>query len=428
MLNKNRYGFLWLFIFLLAAGGLRAQNEMSNPYSGFGIGLVNKYSNGILDGMGSTSYAIQNPYFINFRNPASYAAFDSLSFVADAAASIYVSTLASGSDATVQKNSYARPGYLTIGLPVTRHWRTSVGIVPYSSVGYDIEEVKTLENIGNVTYAYSAKGGLNQLYWGNAFKICKGLSIGLNASYMFGTIYNVRNTSFDGSNFYNSYINDAYHMDGIHLTGGLQYSFKIKEKHKIGLGVVYSNTAYIWAKEKLLINYYQGTYSTVTTYDTVYYNDDTRSNLYIPQSIGGGVSYTFNDKLLVAADVTWNNWDKFKFFGHGDSLQNAITASVGAQFIPDPLSNKFLKKMTFRLGARYSTGEILWQSKPVNEFGVSLGVGIPLNSFNTHSSINVVFEYGKLGTLLNDLVRQNYFRFTFNFTLQEKWYQRMKLE
>lgn len=427
MLN-NKYRGILLLVFFWGLFGLQAQNEMSNPYSGFGIGTVNKYSNAVLDGMGSTSYAVQNPYFINFRNPASYAAFDSLSFVADAAASIYVSTLASGSSALTQKNSFARPGYLTIGLPVTRHWRTSVGVVPYSTVGYNIEDTRTVDNIGNVSFIYSAKGGLNQLYWGNAFKICKGLSIGLNASYMFGTIYNVRNTSFDGSNFYNSYINDAYHMDGIHLTGGIQYLFNIKEKHKIGLGVVYGNTAYIWAKEKLLINYYQGTYSSVTTYDTVYYNDKTRSNLYIPQSIGAGLSYTFNDQLLVAADVTWNNWAKYRFFGQGDSLRDAITASIGAQYSRDPLSNKILRRMTFRLGARYSTGELWLHSKPINEFGVSLGVGIPLSTFNTHSSINIVLEYGKLGTLINDLIRQNYFRFTFNFTLQERWYQRMKLE
>ena len=67
---------------------LRAQNEISNPYSGFGIGLINSHSNAILDGMGGTSYAMQNPYYINSRNPASYAAFDSLSFTADVAASV----------------------------------------------------------------------------------------------------------------------------------------------------------------------------------------------------------------------------------------------------------------------------------------------------------------------------------------------------
>ena len=418
--------FFLLLIILCGLFSSHAQNEISNPYSGFGIGIINKYSNAILDGMGGVSYAMQNPYYINFRNPASYAAFDSLSFVGDAAASIYSSTLAEGS--LIQKNSFARASYIAIGLPVTRHWRTSVGLVPFSTVGYNIENTRLIENVGNVTYNYSAKGGLNQLYWGNAFKICKGFSIGLNASYMFGTIYNIQNTSFDGTNFYNSLINDSYHLDGIHMTGGLQYVFRVKEDHKIGLGAVYGNTVHIWAKEKLIINYYQGTYSTVTTYDTMYYNDNVRSSLNIPQSVGGGVSYSYKDKLLVAADVTWNNWKNYKFFDHTDSLKNSITASLGAQFTPDPLSNKFFKKMNFRIGAKYSTGELLLRSKPIDEFGVSLGVGIPLNSFNTHSSINLTFEYGKLGTLINDLVRQNYFRFTLNFILQEKWYQRMKIE
>ena len=84
--------------------------------------------------------------------------------------------------------------------------------------------------------------------------------------------------------------------------------------------------------------------------------------------------------------------------------------------------------MAFRIGAKYSTGDFIILNKPISEFGVSLGVGIPLTTFNTHSNINILFEYGKLGTLADDLIKQNYFRFTLNFTLQEKWYQRMKLD
>ncbi len=404
----------------------QAQNEISNPYSRFGIGLINSRSNAILDGMGGTSYAMQNPYYINSRNPASYAAFDSLSFTADVAASIYVSVLSQGSNA--QRNSYAKPCYITVGLPLTRHWRTSAGIQPYSSVGYEVENTTEHEVIGKVNYKYSADGGLNQVYWGNAFKVCKGLSLGLNVSYLFGTIDNVRNTSFDGSNMYNSYINDSYRINGIHLTGGVQYFFNIKERHKLGIGLVYGNTAYIWAKESLLIHYYTSTYSSTTSYDTVYYNDKTKGNVHVPQSVGGGLSYSYMDKVILAADVTWQNWNRFKFMGRGDSLRDAISASVGAQYTPDPLSNKFLKKMAFRLGFRYSTGNIILHNKPIDEMGVSLGIGLPLTTFNTHSSVNVAFEYGKMGTLANQLIKQNYFKFTLNFTLQEKWYQRMKLD
>ena len=426
MLQKAKH-ILWTVGFCcLCFYYAQAQNEIRMPYSSYGVGTISHLSNGILDAMGSVSYAMQNPYYINFRNPASYAAFDSLSFIADAAASIYYSKLSQKDNH--QKNSYAKPNYLAIGLPVTRHWRTSVGIKAFSTVGYEIETVKDLPNIGEVKYTYSGDGGLNQLYWGNAFKICKGLSIGLNASYLFGSIFASSNAEFDDNTFLNSYINDAYLLDGIYLEGGLQYFFNIGEKHRIGLGAVYSNTAYIWAKEKLLINAYTGSFISTSTYDTVLYKDDLRGTLNIPQSVGAGLSYTFKDKLTVAGDVTWQNWANFKFMKPCDSLQNTIMASFGAQFIPDPTSNKFFKKMAFRIGGRYSTGELLLRNKPISEFGVCLGVGVPLTSFNTHSSLNILFEYGRSGTLVNDLIRQDYFRFTFNFTLQERWYQRVKLD
>ena len=295
-------------------------------------------------------------------------------------------------------------------------------------MGYEITTTKNIPNVGEVNYTYSGNGGLNQLYWGNAFRICKGLSIGLNASYMFGSIFAANNTEFGENTFLNSYINDAYFVDGIYLEGGLQYFFNIGEKHKIGLGAVYSNTAYIWAKEKLLINEYTGSFISTSTYDTVLYKNDLRGTLNIPQSVGAGLSYAYNDKLIIAGDVTWQNWANFKFMKPCDSLQNTIMASFGAQYIPDPNSNKFFKKMAFRIGGRYSTGELMLRNKPISEFGVCFGVGVPLTSFNTHSSLNILFEYGRTGTLVNDLIRQDYFRFSFCFTLQERWYQRVKLD
>ncbi|MDY6326132.1 MAG: hypothetical protein SPL42_07385 [Bacteroidales bacterium] len=411
---------------LLCLLHVKAQNEPVSPYSSYGIGIVNRSSNGILDAMGGVSYAMQNPYYINFRNPASYAAFDSLSFVADAGASLYSSRMQQ--NGTTQRNTYAKPGYLAIGLPVTRHWRTSLGITPFSSVGYTIESSSHIENVGKVDYIYSGTGGVNRLYWGNAFKICKGLSIGLNADYMFGTIYAGSNTEFEGNNLLNTFINDIYKVNGIYLTGGIQYFFNIGEKNRVGLGLTYGNTAYIWAKEQLMINSYSGGFVSTTTYDTVLYRDDLRGSLKIPQSVGAGVSYTYDDKMTVAADVTWQDWKNYRFMKQADSLKNSLTASVGIQYIPNPLSTKFFRRMAFRAGGKYSTGELQIRNKPITELGVCIGVGIPLNTFNTHSSINLMLEYGKTGTLASNLVLQNYFKVSLCFTLQERWYQRVKLD
>lgn len=426
MLLKSNH-IKWMFAFcILCTISAQAQNEIRSPYSSYGIGTVNHSSNGILDAMGSVSYAMQNPYYINFRNPASYAAFDSLSFVADVAASIYTTKLSQNQ--MFQKNTYAKPGYVAIGLPVTQHWRTSVGIMPFSDVGYNISNVEHVDNIGDISYTYSGEGGLNQLYWGNAFKICKGLSIGLNVSYMFGSIFARSNTEIEGSNYYNSYIWDAYHVDGIYFNAGLQYFFNAGENHQIGIGAVYSNTAYIWAKEKLLINSYSGTFVSTNLYDTIMYKEGVKGTLNIPQSIGVGLSYTFKNKMTIAGDFTWQNWEKFSFIKPTTNMKNSMAGSLGFQYIPNPQSNKFLQKMAFRVGGRYSTGELILRNKPITEFGVCIGAGVPLTTFNTHSSINILFEYGKTGTQANELIREDYFRFSFCFTLQEKWYQKFKID
>ena len=403
-----------------------AQNEISSPYSRYGVGLLNNTSNSTLAAMGGVSYAMQSNGYINFRNPASYVAFDSLSFVGDIAfnvTSVYLKT-----NSLSQKGALGRLNYITIGLPVTKHWRTSVGFLPFSDRGYNITDSRTITDIGKVNYKYTGEGGMMQLYWGNAFKLCKGLSIGVNVSYLFGTLSSIRYEEFSGDYFYNYRIAQNDYADGIYLQGGLQYVTKIGENHQLGIGAVYENTAYIWMKRNLLVNRYVNEYNSVTTYDTAYSVLNQKGNMRIPQSVGGGLMYTFRDKLMVGVDVTWQNWAKYSLMGHSDSLKNAIVTNVGLQYIPDPNSGKFGKNIAIRVGAHYSTGYMQIRNTAISEFSISAGIGLPFKTFGSKCSLNLMLEYGSMGSLQNDLIRQNYFRVSLNFVLVERWYQRVKLE
>ena len=300
--------------------------------------------------MGGLSYALQNPYYINFKNPASYIAFDSLSFIADAAFSMISTTLKT--DAKTQKYMMARPNYLAIGLPLTKHWRTSAGILPYSDMGYTILNSVTDVN-GNKSYTYEGDGGLMQLFWGNAFKLYRGLSIGVNASYMFGRLTSLRTVEIGGSNFFNTSVNNSTNVDGIYLSGGIQYFFDIKEKHRFGLGAVYENTAYLWARQNELITIFQGSYDNMTGLDTISNIVGAKGNMIVPQSVGGGFSYSYNNQLLFGADVTWQNWEKYRLMDKSDSLQNAWTINIGAQYTPNPLSSKYMSRINIRAGVKY---------------------------------------------------------------------------
>lgn len=413
-------------MFMVIWTGCFAQNEISSPYSRYGVGLVNNCTNSTLATMGGVSYAMQSSNYVNFRNPASYVAFDSLSFVGDIAfcvKSMYLKT-----NTLSQKGTIGRLNYIAIGLPVTKHWRTSVGFLPFSDRGYNITDSREITNVGSVNYTYTGAGGLMQLYWGNAFKIYDGLSIGLNLSYLFGTLTSVRYEEFKGDYFYNYRIAQNNYADGIYLQGGIQYLTKIGESHQLGVGAVYENAAYVWVKRNSLVNRYTGEYSSVVTYDTAYSILNQKGNMRMPQSIGGGLMYSYMDKLTIGVDVTWQNWARFSLMGESDSLHNAIVTNVGLQFIPDPNSGKFGKSIAIRVGGRFSTGYMQVNNTPITEYAINFGIGLPFKTFSSRCILNLIFEYGSMGSLKHDLVRQNCFQVGLNLILVERWYQRVKLE
>jgi hypothetical protein len=427
--NIRKLFLLFILLYLLPLL-CTAQNEINSPYSSFGIGNLSPRTNMISSSMGGCGYAIQNPYYINFKNPASYSLFDSLSFIADLSFNIVNHKLRT--ELEEQSGTFAQLGYLAIGAPVLKVWRLSVGIMPFSDIGYGIIDTGRVEHFGLVTNKYLGSGGLQLLYWGNAFKVCKGLSIGFNLSYLFGTM-NTNNFAeyFELENSLNTLISNFRYLDGVYVSGGVQYQTVVKEKHLLGFGVTYENALKMWSRENLTRLSYYGTYSPNMSFDTILSHigkEAERSFVKMPHIVGAGVAYGYKDRVLATVDVTWQNWKNFYMQNKKDSLQNNFITALGVQYVPNSASSKYYNRINFRAGTRFSTGYFIINEKPISEFAISVGFGFPIRTFNFRSSANIMFEYSKLGTLKNNLILQNYFKLSFNFILQERWYQRRKLE
>lgn len=173
---------------LATSVGLNAQTNVS-PYSKFGYGLLDNNATAAQRQMGGVGYAMSSGRQINVMNPASYAAIDTLTFLFDMGVDFtYIKTSedAVGDINPAKEKKYGGGlDYLTMQFPIGKYMGASIGIVPFSSVGYSFGS-----EIANGVNSRSGSGGLNQLYVGLAGRLYKGLSVGANFSYLFGTTVN----------------------------------------------------------------------------------------------------------------------------------------------------------------------------------------------------------------------------------------------
>ena len=400
----------------------------NTPYSRFGIGKLYQNSSSLSMAMGGSSGAIRSPLFINPFNPASYTSFDSNSFIFDAALSARMMTLKTSTSSA--KMNDAGLAYITMGFPVTRWWKTSLGILPFSSMEYQIIVDSVLPNIGKVQYDYSGSGGLNRAFVGNAFQPVRDLSIGFNMSYIFGTLNHQRTLIFpDSSNHWSSRMTTATLVRSLYFDFGLQYLKNLKNGLIMTSGVTFSPGQPLSSTADFLaVSFYHNYSSNLDIVkDTSVYNQGVSGDIRMPFSLGAGLSLNRMNRWNVTADVNYQQWSGFRYFGSSQSLSNTFRVSLGGQFRPSTLDiGKYWKRINYRAGVRFEQSFLELRSTRLNDFGISFGVGLPMKK--TRSLINIALEAGTFGTTENRLIKENYFRFTLGASVFEKWFLKRKYD
>jgi len=161
--------------------------------------------------------------------------------------------------------------------------------------------------------------------------------------------------------------------------------------------------------------------------DTVVYNPEHKGKVVLPQKLGVGFTYQKADRWLVGADFEWQNWNKYEAFGVPDSLTDSWRVALGAQIIPKHTSiSSLLKRMTYRVGARYNHSYLSIDNTPINEFGISFGVGFPMKKSKT--GIDLSMEIGRRGTTKNQLIQENFINFTLGVSIQEIWFYKKQYQ
>lgn len=423
MLNKKIVYYIVTGLLLMATNTI-AQNKIISPYSRFGLGELQNNNFTRPMAMGGVKYALRANDMINFYNPASYTAFDTTTFVFETGV---LSTFEQLKTTELKKNyNYTNLNYLVFGMPITKWWGFSFGLIPFSSTGYDIIYKEKNETVGNINYIYEGSGGINQFYFGNAFHY-KNLSIGFNAAYMFGTINKVRQLYFDStSTFYGTNISNTLQIKDFYLNYGIQYIYNINKEKHFNFGLTFGNASNLSANQNNLIRNFEGLPEDYNFMDTIE-NTSIKGNVKFPLKIGGGIAYESANKLLVAGDFEFQQWSKYSAFGVSDSLKDIISTSWGVQYTPQKFSStSYLKRMTYRFGVHYAKSYLEIKNTQLDEFGLSFGFGFPLRK--SRSTVNLAIELGKKGTTNNQLIQENYGKVTLGFSIFERWFIKKRLD
>ena len=426
MLKINKVVIISFLIFTQLS--LLAQNNTNSPYTRFGYGELADRSFGAGRAMGGVGYGLRSPKQINPLNPASYSSMDSLTFLFDFGASGQVSWFSDGATKHHQVNGNVE--YIALQFPITRRLAMSVGLLPFSYVGYNFGEAKTQNGL-SWGESFSGSGGLSDLYAGISYDIWKKrLSVGMNAGFLFGNITHSRNLIFpEGTGADNVSRSQRYEVRDMKLDFGLQYTHPLSKTEHITVGLAYT------PGKKLKTTLYDiqvvggTTASGYTKNDTI-----TGFRFDMASTYGFGVSYVKENKLTVAADFLYEDWGKRYFENELGQFSDRIRVAAGAEYIPQYDTRGYLGRIRYRAGAHYSNSYLkVGQSAEndnkghgYNEYGASVGFGFPL--IDNRSLVNVSFEYVKIRPELRTMIDEQYFRFTVNYTFNELWFFKRKVD
>ena len=396
-----------------------SQEGTSSPYSFYGIGEARFNGNVESRSMGGISM-IPDSTRINFQNPAAYGNLKWTNFVI-AGSSDYKKQKSGSSDASTQRTTL---DYIALAVPLGK-FGAGFGLIPYSSVGYKIENFYPDGSQNNKRF--NGWGGMNRVFLGTGYRILPNLSIGASAYYNFGKIQS-NSVEFVpyipiGSRELN--VND---LAGINFNLGLMYQYKLKGKLTIFSSLYYT-------PKSILVSNNERTISTITINSDFVYSDvdkydpiTSKTDLHLPQKWAVGLGIGDNKKWAFGADLAIQ--DVGKLYNTYNSLDNVTYSKYeryGFGGFYTPTTNPFFsyaKRITYRGGFVYEKTGLIVNSTSINDIGITLGAGFPITG--SLSNLNLGLQFGKKGTTSNNLVQENYVVINLGFSLNDKWFVKSK--
>ena len=406
--------------FILFSVITTAQQRTSSPYSFYGLGLNTFRGTVENKSMGGIS-VLSDSIHMNLQNPAAYGRLGLTTYTVGL------------SNSTVQMKAEGESGssssfsldYLAIGIP-TGKLGFAFGLVPYSSVGYDISDI---DNSVGVASRYSGKGGLNRVFLAAGYAVTPNISVGAEVDYNFGNIQNKSILFRENVQFGSREINRS-DLSGFTYKIGLDYERMLGEQLQFKMGTYFTpETTLTSENQRELASLLLGGEGQELTIDAR--NIDTpESEFILPSSLSIGAGIGKPKKWFLGAEYVTTGAGDFAnraFAIEGASFEQASKYKVGGYYIPNYNSlTSYFNRIVFRGGLRMEETGLHLAGESINEFGIAFGLGLPAGRML--SNINLGIEYGQRGTTDSGLIQENFFNAMISLSLNDRWFIKRRFE
>jgi hypothetical protein len=421
-----------LFTFIISFPLLGQFNTYS-PYTRFALGDLSRPGIAQNRAMGGTGLAIHESNRINYLNPAAFSALDSTTVYFDVGLNAYANSYQTENYSNSWWNMNLH--HVTFASSMGKFLGFSAGIIPYSSIGYNIKQEYDDYTYGIAMDTYfEGEGGALNFYAGTSIKLLDRISLGVTMNYLMGKLTRTRAVDFP----MNSGYSDINSLEDIKLrkpvfTLGLQYKEVFEDKFFFTLGGIYDFKASTELSNEFRVEnaFYPDDNAwlndSVLVEATYLLGEDTVNNtLNIPQKIGLGIAFGIPNKLIVTGDYYLQDWTG-SMSGENYRTTRANSVHFGAELLPDASAIRgYHKLMTYRIGGYYSNSYLMVNDYQLKDYGITFGLGFPIRTLK--SSINVAFTLGTRGTTEYNLVEENYGILTFNVTLHDLWFRKRRFD
>lgn len=444
------------FGLILWFNGTFAQSDLSSPYSIFGPGIVNQRQSVAQFGMGGSGVALTDPYRMNLINPAASAYYIEPIFETSGKGNI--STFETNIDQF--DNQSFEINNLSLSFPIKRgKWSLNIGLVPFTSVGYDVNVLVESE-AGPYLANYFGDGGVSQGYIGTGINVfhkvdtannTTAIALGGQMNYNFGTITNSRRLTyledFDAFGFQDT---ESILLRDVTFELGVHGHTNIKKKSinnpsyvKLLFGAVYTLGSDINAEQSRFANSFRiAPNGALALQDTIVSTVREKGSIFLPSSYTLGTALDIVGKkkmrLRWSLDYTVRNWQEYNVNFEGAILQadfkQSQQVSSGLEWTPKLGSTNYIETVEYRLGVKYIQTNLNLQDRDIEDVGMSFGMTLPLHFRRglTKSSFHVGAEYGEYGSTQDGLIQETYIRimagFSFTPHFRNRWFVQPKYD